>query len=100
MVSSVQNHTKVPSFCSRSTSSAKTVELEWNGSKYEAVLTDSNKVLNNYSFKANISGVKFAKSGNTLTVSMKEAPTETLTSNVIVLLLPSKTEFVSEIGVQ
>lgn len=79
MVSSVQNHTKVPSFCTRSTGSAKTAELEWNGSEYEAVLTDTNKVLSNYSFKANISGVKFVKSGNTLTVSMKETPTETLT---------------------
>ena len=36
MVTSVQNHTKVPSFCTRSSGSAKVNELEWNGSKYVA----------------------------------------------------------------
>lgn len=38
MVTSVQNHTKVPSFCTRSSGSAKVNELEWNGSKYVATL--------------------------------------------------------------
>lgn len=37
MVTSVQNHTKVPSFCTRSSGSAKVNELEWNGSKYVAM---------------------------------------------------------------
>ena len=41
MVSSVQNHTVVPSFCTKSSGSAKVNELEWNGSKYVATLTDS-----------------------------------------------------------
>lgn len=45
MVTSVQNHTKVPSFCTRSSGSAKVNELEWNGSKYVATLTDTNGVL-------------------------------------------------------
>ena len=70
MVSSVQNHTVVPSFCTKSSGSAKVNELEWNGSKYVATLTDSNGVLSNYDFKANISGVTFSTSGNKLTVSM------------------------------
>lgn len=48
MVTSVQNHTKVPSFCTRSSGSAKVNELEWNGSKYVATLTDTNGVLGNY----------------------------------------------------
>ena len=39
MVTSVQNHTKVPSFCTRSSGSAKVNELEWNGSKYVAKAT-------------------------------------------------------------
>ena len=73
MVSSVQNHTVVPSFCTKSSGSAKVNELEWNGSKYVATLTDSNGVLSNYDFKASISGVTFSTSGNKLTVSMDKA---------------------------
>lgn len=79
MVSSVQNHTKVPSFCTKSTGSAKVVELEWNGSKYIANLTDSNGVLGNYNFSASISGVSFSTSGNTLTISMDTAPSNEFT---------------------
>ena len=48
MVSSVQNHTVVPSFCTKSSGSAKVNELEWNGSKYVTTLADSNGVLSNY----------------------------------------------------
>ena len=79
MVSSVQNHTVVPSFCTKSSGSAKVNELEWNGSKYVATLTDSNGVLSNYDFKANISGVAFSTSGNKLTVSMDKAPSKEFT---------------------
>ena len=79
MVSSVQNHTVVPSFCTKSSGSAKVNELEWNGSKYVATLTDSNGVLSNYDFKASISGVTFATSGNKLTVSMDKAPSKEFT---------------------
>ena len=79
MVSSVQNHTVVPSFCTKSSGSAKVNELEWNGSKYVATLTDSNGVLSNYDFKANISGVTFSTSGNKLTVSMDKAPSKVFT---------------------
>ena len=79
MVTSVQNHTKVPSFCTKSTGSAKTVELEWNGSKYVTTLTDTNGVLSDYSFQASISGVSFSVSGNKLTVSMDKAPDKEFT---------------------
>ena len=79
MVSSVQNHTVVPSFCTKSSGSAKVNELEWNGSKYVATLTDSNGVLSNYAFKASISGVTFSTSGNKLTVSMDKAPSKEFT---------------------
>lgn len=78
MVTSVQNHTKVPSFCTRSSGSAKVNELEWNGSKYVATLTDTNGVLGNYNFSANIDGVSFSVSGNKLTVSMDKAPSKEL----------------------
>ena len=80
MVSSVQKHTVVPSFCTKSSGSAKVNELEWNGSKYLATLTDSNGVLSNYAFKASISGVTFSTSGNKLTVSMDKAPSKEFTS--------------------
>ena len=79
MVSSVQKHTVVPSFCTKSSGSAKVNELEWNGSKYVTTLTDSNGVLSNYDFKASISGVTFSTSGNKLTVSMDKAPSKEFT---------------------
>ena len=79
MVTSVQNHTKVPSFCTRSSGSAKVNELEWNGSKYVTTLTDTNGVLGNYNFSANIDGVSFSVSGNKLTVSMDKAPSKEFT---------------------
>ena len=79
MVSSVQKHTVVPSFCTKSSGSAKVNELEWNGSKYVATLTDSKGVLSNYDFKASISGVTFSTSGNKLTVSMDKAPSKEFT---------------------
>ena len=79
MVSSVQNHTVVPSFCTKSSGSAKVNELEWNGSKYVTTIADSNGVLSNYAFKASISGVTFSTSGNKLTVSMDKAPSKEFT---------------------
>ena len=79
MVSSVQNHTVVPSFCTKSSGSAKVNELEWNGSKYVATLTDSNGVLSNYDFKAYFSGVTFSNIGNNLTVSLDKAPCKEFT---------------------
>ena len=79
MVSSVQNHTVVPSFCTKSSGSAKVNEFEWNGSKYVTTLADSNGVLSNYAFKASISGVTFSTSGNKLTVSMDKAPSKEFT---------------------
>ena len=79
MSESVQKHTKVPSFCTKSSGSAKVNELKWDGSKYVTTLTDSNGVLGNYEFSANIYGVTFSKSGNKLTVSMTKAPSKEFT---------------------
>ena len=79
MVASIQKHTVVPSFCNRSVGSAKTLELEWDGSKYTTTLTDTNNVLSNYSFSASISGVSFSTNGNKLTVSMEKAPSDAFT---------------------
>ena len=79
MSESVQKHTKVPSFCTKSSGSAKVNELKWDGSKYVTTLTDSNGVLGNYEFSANIDGVTFSKNGNKLTVSMTKAPSKEFT---------------------
>ena len=76
MVSSVKKHTKLPSFMSKSTGKAQTVELAWNGSEYTATLTDSNEVLSGYTFSSKDTGLKFSVSGNKLTISSPTAPAE------------------------
>ena len=73
MVASVKAHTTVLSFC------GQTVEMEWDGSQYIATLTDTNKVLSHFSFSASKPGIQFSVSGNKLTVTAAEAPSETVT---------------------
>lgn len=75
---SVQNHSALPSFMSRTPGSAQTVELIWGGSAYTATVTDKNGVLGEYSFAAE-SGIDFAISGNTLTITATGAPSDTVT---------------------
>lgn len=79
IASSVKTHATLPSFLAKSTGKAQEVEMEWNGSEYIATLTDSNGVLGNYSFTANVIGIDFSISGNTLTITADEAPTDTVT---------------------
>ncbi len=74
MVTSVQNHSKVPSFMAKSQGKAPTIELEWDGSQYTASLTDTNKVLGNYTFTSDYSAMKFTTSGNVLTITSPTAP--------------------------
>lgn len=64
IVSSVQSAMKIPSFTSRSSSSAPTITM--SGSQVS--VTDSNGVLGNFSF-TNGNGASFSKSGNTLTIT-------------------------------
>lgn len=78
MVSSVQKHTTLPSFFARSNGKAQTIELEWNGSAYTAVLTDTNGVLSNYTYSASNSNVKFTVNGNQLIITASAAPTSTV----------------------
>lgn len=78
IVSGVQKHSKLPSFCERSTGKAKEIELEWNGSQYITVLTDSNGVLGDYSFSSNNANLKFSVSGNKLTITANTAPSDTV----------------------
>lgn len=70
----VQQHTMLPSFFTRSSGSADTYELKWNGTDYSVTLTDTNGVLGNYSFSSSTSGMKFEVNGNKLTIRCNEAP--------------------------
>lgn len=76
---SVQTHSKVPSFFAKSTGKAKNIELEWDGEKYTATLTDTNNVLSNYSFSTGVSGIRFSVNGNKLTITADTAPSDTVT---------------------
>ena len=79
IVSSVQSHVEYPSFMSKSTGKAKTIELEWDGSKYVAELTDTNNVLSKFTFSASATGFNFSVSGNKLTITTDNAPTGDVT---------------------
>ena len=79
IVASVQRHSKVPSFLAKSAGKAQNIELEWNGEAYTATLTDTNGVLSDSAFSANASGIRFSVSGNTLTITADDAPSDTVT---------------------
>lgn len=79
IAASVQRHSKVPSFLAKSAGKARTIELEWNGEVYAATLADTNGVLSDYAFSANASGIRFSVSGNTLTITADDAPSDTVT---------------------
>ena len=79
IVTSVQNHTKLPSFFARSTGRAETVDLEWDGSKYTASLTDTNGVLSNYTFSSDTRGVDVSVSGNKLVITSDSVPDGSVT---------------------
>lgn len=79
MAASVQNHSKLPSFFAKSTGKAQNIELEWDGEKYTATLTDQNNVLSDYSFSASDSGIHFSVNGNKLTITAEKAPSDTVT---------------------
>ena len=46
----VKQHTAVPSFCSKSQSSAQTIELKYKDGVYTASINDSKGVLSNFNF--------------------------------------------------
>lgn len=75
IVSNVQKHTKVPSFCAKNLREARTVTLEWNGNAYSTVLTDENGVLENYTFSADDPDVQCTIAGNRLILTAEDAPT-------------------------
>ncbi len=79
IAASVQRHSKVPSFLAKSVGKAQNIELEWNGEAYTAALTDTNGVISDYVFSSNASGIRFSVSGNTLTITADDAPSDTVT---------------------
>ena len=79
IVSNVQKHTKVPSFCAKNLREARTVTLEWNGSSYSAELLDTNEVLENYTFAADDPDVQCAIASNRLILTTGNAPTAPVT---------------------
>lgn len=79
MAASVQKHSNLPSFLSKTPGGAKEIELEWDGSKYTVTLTDTNNVLSGYKFSSNDSDVNFSVSGNKLTITSDKAPSDGLT---------------------
>ena len=77
----LKGHLTVPSFANRLKSKAKTHAMKVSSGKYTLTLTDSNKVLSNFSFKKT-DGVSVSKSGNKLTLSAsKPVDTVTFSSN-------------------
>ena len=79
IVSNVQKHTKVPSFCAKNLREARTVTLEWNGRDYSAELLDTNEVLENYTFTADDPDVQCTIAGNRLILTAENAPTAPVT---------------------
>lgn len=79
IVSNVQKHTKVPSFCTKNLREARTVTLEWNGNAYSTVLTDENGLLENYTFSADDPDVQCTIAGNRLILTMENAPKQAVT---------------------
>lgn len=79
IAASVQKHSKVPSFFSKSAGKAQNIELAWDGEKYTATLTDTNNVLSDYLFSSSVPGIRFSVNGNKLTFTADTAPADTAT---------------------
>ena len=78
IVAGVKTHTTTPSFCSKTPSGGETKELKWDGSQYTATFTDTNNILQRFSFSAD-NGYTCRVTGDTLTVSGTAAPKGTVT---------------------
>ena len=72
IVSMLTQHNTIPSFMSENKKDI-TKEMSYKDGKYSITLTDSNKVLSDYSFSSSDSSVKVSKSGNKLTITSANA---------------------------
>ena len=82
IVAGVKTHMTTPSFCSKTPSGGETGELKWDGSQYTATFTDTNNILQRFSFSAD-NGYTCRVTGNTLTVSGTAAPKGTVTVTAV-----------------
>ena len=82
IVAGVKTHTTTPSFCSKTPTGGETKELKWDGSQYTATFTDTNNILQRFSFSAD-NGYTCRVAGNTLTVSGTAAPKGTVTVTAV-----------------
>lgn len=82
IVAGVKTHTTTPSFCSKTPSGGETKELKWDGSQYTATFTDTNNILQRFSFSAD-NGYTCRVAGNILTVSGTAAPKGTVTVTAV-----------------
>lgn len=77
IIDRIMQHGMIPSFAVRyrnQLSDANAIQLTWDGSRYTGTATDTNGVLSQYLFRANISGVTISQRRNVLTVTAtKEA---------------------------
>ena len=77
---SLANYSTVPSFSSAIASKAETYEMKYSDGKYSVTLTDSNKILDEFTFKTT-NGITATKSGNKLTLTSTSAVNDALTFN-------------------
>ena len=77
IIDRIMQHGTIPSFAVRyrnQLSDNNAIQLTWDGSQYTGTATDTNGVLSQYRFRANISGVTISQRRNVLTVTAtKEA---------------------------
>lgn len=72
IIDRIMQHGTIPSFAVRyrsQLSDANAIQLTWDGSRYTGTATDTNGVLSQYLFRANISGVTISQRRNVLTVT-------------------------------
>ena len=74
------NYSTVPSFASAIASKAETYEMKYSDGKYSVTLTDSNKILDEFTFKTT-NGITATKSGNKLTLTSTSAVNDAVTFN-------------------
>ena len=77
---SLVNYSTVPSFVSAIASKAETYEMKYSDGKYTLMLTDSNSILSDFSFKTT-GGVSATVSGNKLTLTSSFPVNDAVTFN-------------------
>ena len=77
---SLVNYSTVPSFVSAIASKAETYEMKYSDGKYTLMLTDSNSILSDFSFKTT-GGVSASVSGNKLTLTSTSTVNDAVTFN-------------------